>query len=229
MIVYDRALRFKTADTYLDQVFWDAQRVIAKSKEPFFREFVGDGKVSREERAQMLYRVCFSSFLCGHESEAHDLAENILASLQPEGVTKAQCLYMRAHLLGRAGKWDGAAAEWKTLIDMSPKREILAGAYLEYARALDLADDRLGAALALEELSVRLPARRETAQAGALVEQLLLREPQLRPEVAEQKPLIAAKWREQEKWRPADEDEEPAGIAGGIVPPVRIATKGGAE
>ena len=194
-IHYDRGIRFRQTEMRTDKTFWEMERVISKSRKPFFRSHVDDTSIDREERAQMLYRLCFAYFWTARGKEAFDLAGEILDRLQPQGVTRWECLHMRAHLLARLGDHAAAVGIWRDVIDADPPIKFLPRCYLEYAHALHLSGDPLGAILALEEMSIRWPARIETESAATLLKLHYMRRPDLRPRADEQRPVIAAKWK----------------------------------
>lgn len=193
-IVFDRGIRYEETETRIDQSFWAMQEVLSRSKEAFFSGYVNDPLVDKETRAAMLYRVCYAHFACGQGAQALEAAEHILSELQPEGRVRYQCLFMRAFLLGRSQRWAEAAQAWSELIEPDPPVDFLPRCYLEYARALDLSGDAMGALMALEELVVRFPERAEAERACVVSDEILLRNPQLRKEFGIQRGALLAAW-----------------------------------
>jgi tetratricopeptide (TPR) repeat protein len=194
-VEYDRGIRCRETETGVDRCFWSMSRVIALSRKPFFDAFVRDVSVDREQRAQVLYRLCFAYFMTGSHDKALALSERILSEIQPEGSAKWETLYMRAHELGRAGRWSEALPCWQQILEARVQAEIAAQAYIEYSRALHLSGDPLGAVLALTELTARYPGSIEAEAAGAMVAQHLLTNPGLVQPLDEARPVILAKWK----------------------------------
>lgn len=194
---YDRAIRNNQTSCRLDLVFWDMQRIIGKAEKLPFKRYVDDMSVGREDRAQMMYRLAYANFHSGYGGKAFLLAGEILEKWQPEGVTRHQCLYMRAHLLGRISRWKEAVPIWRQLIEQEKAGfDILRKAYLEYARALDMSGDSMGAVFALEELQARYPKAREAEVAKEWETAFLETDTSLVAHVEEQRPIIIAKWKD---------------------------------
>jgi tetratricopeptide (TPR) repeat protein len=197
-IVYDRGIRQNQTGQGLDRVFWDMQRVISKSRGEAFERFVSSPETDDEEAAQMMYRLCYAYYNGGYGAKAFELAGRILEEFQPRGVTRQQCLFMRAHLMGRAGRHDEAVPVWRTLIDSNPKREVLVDAYLELSRALDFSGDALAAVLALDELSVRLPNSLQAEFAADRRKTFETEDGAIIAKAEEQRLALIAKWRGKE-------------------------------
>lgn len=197
-IVYTRALRQNMIRKGMDLAFDDLQEIIQKvHRRPTeaVRAALADTRPeTREERAQLRYTACYGLFVAGRGREAYELAQDILDREQPEGSMKFHCLYMRAYLQGRGGDWNGAAAVWREVLAAGDKIDILPNAYLEYARALDMAD-RPGEALdALLDCIARFPYRMEADHAALAADRILLRQPELRPEVDGRQLAARTRW-----------------------------------
>jgi tetratricopeptide (TPR) repeat protein len=229
LILYDRAVRRRQVARGEDESYFDMQRVLAAGKRGFFARYAADTSRDIEDRAQMLYRECFAKYYCGYGGEAREMAESILRDLNPQGVTRYECLYLRAFLMGRTGEWGRSVAEWKALVDASPPASILPKCYLELAKAQHMAGDSLGAVFTLQELIVRFPARLESETAAQHLVVFFERDPSLVDALAGQKPLIAARWRKDTTLLASGLPDD---AGGGIVPDAatdRHSTTGGAE
>ena len=155
------------------------QAVRTKAREPWFERFVTDPAVDREERAQMLYRVCFAHFFVGRCEEAYALAQRILDEIGPVKVTKQECLFMQAFLHGRKGDWPESARRWQAILESDPQVDFVPEMYLEYSQALDSSGDSLGAILALDEMRFRFPAVKLADEAGKRIGEITARNPGL--------------------------------------------------
>jgi tetratricopeptide (TPR) repeat protein len=229
LILYDRAVRRRQVARGEDESYFDMQRVLAAGKRGFFARYAADTSRDIEDRAQMLYRECFARYYCGYGGEALEMSERILRDLNPQGVTRYECLYMRAFLMGRSGEWGRSVAEWKALVDSNPPFSFLPKCYLELAKSQHMAGDSLGAVFTLQELIVRFPARLESETAAEHLVVHFERDPALANALAEQKPLIAARWT---KDRTLLVSGQPDDGGDGVVPVAetdRHSTTGGAE
>ncbi|MGI8906091.1 MAG: tetratricopeptide repeat protein [Candidatus Sumerlaeaceae bacterium] len=193
--LFDRAIRFERSGRHYDLLFWDMQRIITKSREQEYQDYVTNQQVSSELRADMRYRLAYAYFHSGYGEEAMDLAGKILEEDSPSLNTRAHCLYLRGFLLGRISQWTEAAQVMKQVIDADPGFAILRNAYLEYSRALDLSGDRLGAALALEELGIRYPLSYENEQANIRRRHFATRDRTLAVQVEAMRPALIAKFK----------------------------------
>jgi tetratricopeptide (TPR) repeat protein len=209
-IHFEKATHLRRSRRNADLALWALDHTVALSRSPFFERWVTDSSVDREQRAQMLYRVAFARYFAGHGNDAAAICDRILSDIQPGGVTKYECMYMKAFLAGRSGEWDRAARGWELLIAADPPYYFRAEAYLHYSQALDRTGDTLGAVLALHELTVRFPARKEADEARARMAGLLKRNPALAPEVEAATPRIIAKWKSQPRAPATEPDAYPA-------------------
>ena len=200
IIHYDRAVRFKQVGNSWDEAFFDMQQVLSKCQSAELRNHFDSAKVDRETRAEMLYREAFAHFWCSHSRQAYELAGEILDKVKPQGVTREQCLHMRAYLLGYSGRHAQAIEQWKKLIDENPTCKFLPDCYLELGRSLDFSGDKLGAIFAFEELAARFPATIQAERARQSSATIRKLNPQLTAEVEKQLPILVQKW----KPRPPD-------------------------
>ena len=208
LITYDRAIRWSQTDQGMDRAFLEMQGVLSKCrKSRAVADFVANAKADREERAQMRYRRAYALYFSGHGREAFDLAQSILDTENPKGVTKWECLYLQAFLLGRMGEHQPAATRLQAIIDASPKIDFLPQIYEELAHHRRASGDLLGSVLTLEEMAVRFPARVEASRATEFNAETLKWNPELKPVVDERTPAIVARWQK----RPTGEPAAPPG------------------
>jgi tetratricopeptide (TPR) repeat protein len=207
MIEYDRAIRFHRAKYGSERALWDLDAIIVRGEKGLIERLAGDSALSREERAQMLYRLAFAYVETGRQREGFDLSVRILEELQPTGPTRWECLWMQAMLLWRFGRYDESASTWQRLIESDAPSHIKRQAYLEFAMSQSFAGDKLGAALSLEELRVRFPASRQAESAGRRLEEMKFSDPGVVLTAAKQRPYLTAKW------------QRPPGASPGTAPP----------
>ncbi len=195
VIHFDRAIRARRANTNLDRVYWDLQRIIARSRKPFFAAYVGGAGAGREDRAQMLYRLCFAYYYCGYGNKAFELAGKILEEQRPVGVTRWQCEFMRAHLLTRAERYPEALPVWKRIVEGCTLDSVLPDALLDSAQAYEYGGDPLGAAFNLEEFRLRYPHNARAEDATRLMDILARRDAAILPALTKARPVIEARLR----------------------------------
>ena len=195
LITYDRAIRWSQTDQGLDRAFLEMQGVLSKCrKSRAVSDFVANAKADREERAQMRYRRAYALYYSGHGREAFDMAQSILDTENPRGVTKWECLYLQAFLLGRMGEHQPAATRLQAIVDANPKIDFLPQIYNDLSHQRRASGDLLGSVLTLEEMAIRYPARIEASRATEFNAETLKWNPELKPAVEERTPAIVARW-----------------------------------
>ncbi|MBX7243955.1 MAG: tetratricopeptide repeat protein [Candidatus Sumerlaeaceae bacterium] len=212
-ILYDRAINFRVSRVGMNREIWEMSSFIGRAEKQAFSAFIRDESVPLRERAQMRYRLAFAHHEVGNHKTAFDMAGEILSDQNLTGVTRHQCLWLRAMLFFRTGKYDESADLWRQLISENPQGDVLRPAYLEYSQSQEFGGDVFGAALTLEELRIRFPACKQAELAAGRLAEIRFENPIMARDLDQQRPILAAKWK-----RTAPPGSEPPEVAKGQRP-----------